>query len=63
MDGRYEVSLFWKTKDYFISDNRDMVVKRFKNTERRFFRELYVVVEYNKTIERYIEKGYIRKVV
>ncbi|XP_062580317.1 uncharacterized protein LOC134242249 [Saccostrea cucullata] len=58
----YQVPIPWKTDARNLPNNYDMALQRLENTEKRLMRNEEVRDSYSKTIEQYIEKGYIRKV-
>ena len=60
-DGRYEVSIPWKSEPH-LPDNSEMALKRLAQTEKRIKKNPEVESRYSETIEKYLEKGYLRKV-
>ena len=61
-DGRYKVAVPWKEeKKTLNSDSYVMARNRLSNTEKGLVRRPEVAKEYCRTIEKYIEKGYIVK--
>ena len=61
-DGRYKVAVPWKEeKKTLNSDSYAMARNRLNNTEKGLVRRPEVGKEYCRTIEKYIEKGYVVK--
>ena len=59
-DGRYKVAVPWKEeKKTLNSDSYAMARNRLNNTEKGLVRRPEVAKEYCRTIEKYIEKGYV----
>ena len=58
----YRVGVPWKTNDVALPDNYEMALSRLENIEKRLKRSLEVAYAYNKSIEQYLEKGYVAKV-
>lgn len=61
VDGHYEVAIPWKEEKPDLPCNYDMALQRLENTEKRLMKNQKVKDSYSKTIEQYLEKGYIRK--
>ena len=61
-DGHYNVAIPWKpgTKEH-LDTNYEMALKRLQNTEARLKKTPDIAKSYSDTIEKYQEKGYIRK--
>ncbi|XP_062566818.1 uncharacterized protein LOC134229116 [Saccostrea cucullata] len=57
-----QVPIPWKTDARNLPNNYNMALQRLENTEKRLMRNEEVRDSYSKTIEQYIEKGYIRKI-
>ena len=60
-DGRYWVSIPWKSEPH-LPDNLEMASKRLAQTEKKIKKNPEIETRYSETIEKYIEKGYLRKV-
>ena len=61
--GRYQVGLPWKGETGpVLPNNRDMAISRLQSTEKRLKANPSLGKDYSDTIERYLSKGYIRKV-
>ncbi|XP_052771184.1 uncharacterized protein LOC128210870 [Mya arenaria] len=58
----YTVGLPWKEVNVSLPDNYDSALKRLENTEKRLKKNPVVFSAYQKTLENYEEKGYIRRV-
>ena len=58
-NGRYSVAVPWKEQRPQLPNNRQMAESRLLSTERNLKKE-FVGKEYEKTIETYVEKGYLR---
>ena len=61
-NGRYSVAVPWKEQRPQLPNNRQMAESRLLSTERNLKKKEFVGKEYQKTIETYVEKGYLRKV-
>lgn len=61
-DGRYEIGIPWKEGEPKFENNYDMAYSRLKNLETSLSKKPEVASAYNKIIEDYLEKGYIKKV-
>lgn len=61
-DGRYSVAIPWKELAPKLHDNYQMALNRLENTEKRLRKNPEVAEMYGKTIEKYIEKGYVQKI-
>ena len=61
-NGRYSVAVPWKEQRPQLPNNRQMAESRLLSTERNLKKKEFVGKEYQKTIEMYVEKGYLRKV-
>ena len=59
---RYTVGVPWKPDRPKLPDNREQAISRLCNTERRLKKDEFIQEEYRKTIESYIEKGYLKRV-
>lgn len=62
VDDHYEVAIPWKEEKPDLPCNYDMALQRLENTEKRLMKNPEVRDSYSKTIEQYLEKGYIRKI-
>ena len=61
-NGRYSVAVPWKKQRPQLPNNRQMAESCLLTTERNLKKKEVVEKEYQKTIETYVEKGYLRKV-
>ncbi|CAC5373897.1 unnamed protein product [Mytilus coruscus] len=61
-DGHYEVKVPWKDDTPSLPNNYNMALSRLENTEKRLKKDPSIAKVYTQTIEKYIEKGYVRKV-
>ncbi|KAK3102963.1 hypothetical protein FSP39_015321 [Pinctada imbricata] len=61
-DGRYEVEIPWREDRRILPRNFDMAFKRLERTERRLQRNPEIAKGYTECIQKYTEKGYVRKV-
>ncbi|XP_063441925.1 uncharacterized protein LOC134722246 [Mytilus trossulus] len=61
-DGHYEVKVPWKDDTPSLPNNYNMALSRLANTEKRLNKDPSIAKVYTQTIEKYIEKGYVRKV-
>jgi hypothetical protein len=59
---RYTVGVPWKTNRPKLPENFQLAVSRLRSTERKISKDKFVQSEYQKTIEGYIDKGYLRRV-
>jgi hypothetical protein len=59
---RYTVGVPWKANRPKFPDNRKQAMSRLCNTERKLEKDKFIQGEYQKTIESYIEKGYLKRV-
>ena len=61
-NGRYSIAVPWKEQRPQLPNNRQVAESRLCSTERNLKKKEFVEAEYQKTIETYIEKGYLRRV-
>ena len=61
-NGRYEVSIPWKSKRPELTFNREMALSRLKGLEKRFVKDGNLKNDYCKVIEDYKRKEYIKRV-
>ena len=59
---RYTVGVPWKPDRPKLPDNREQAMSRLRNTEKRLKKDGFIETEYKKTIDNYIEKGYLKRV-
>ncbi|XP_074629536.1 uncharacterized protein LOC141887142 [Acropora palmata] len=59
---RCSVAVPWKGERHQLPDNRHMAESRLLSTEKNLKKKEIVEREYKKTIETYVEKGYLCKV-
>ena len=62
VDGRYEVSIPWKSGRPDMPDSYEMALRRLISTERRLLKQPDVAQRYSECIEKYVDKGYVRKI-
>ena len=62
VDGRYTVSISWKSDKIVLPNNYSMALRRLQNLEKSLVTNPKIAKSYQKTICNYLEKGYIRKV-
>ena len=60
--GRYRVAVPWKDEKLELPDTKPMALSRLRSTERNLKKDDRVAEDYKKTIQAYVEKGYLRKV-
>ena len=60
--GRYRVAIPWKDEKPELPDTKPMALSRIRSTERNLKKDDRVAEDYKKTIQAYVEKGYLRKV-
>ena len=60
--GRYCVAVPWKDEKPKLPDIKPMALSRLRSTERNLKKDDRIVEDYKKTIQDYVEKGYLRKV-
>ena len=61
-DGRYSVAVPWKEQRPCLPNNLQVAESRLRSTERNLKKKGFVEKEYQKVIDTYVEKGYLRKV-
>lgn len=61
-NGRYSIAVPWKEQRPQLPNNRQVAKSRLCSTERNLKKKGFVEKVYQKTIETYVEKGYLRKV-
>ena len=59
---RYQVSVPWRDKAPQLANNYDMALQRLESTERRLAKQPVVAAAYAATIDKYVDKGYVRRV-
>ena len=59
---RYSVAVPWKEQRPWLPNNRQMAESCLLSTEKSLKKKEFVEKEYQKTIETYVEKGYLCKV-
>ena len=62
VDGRYQVGVPWKEEKSELPNNRSMAISRLCCTEKNLTKKSIVAKEYQRTIEAYLQKGYLRKI-
>ena len=60
--GRYRVAVPWKDEKPELPDTKPMALSRLRRTEKNLKKDDRVAEDYKKTIQAYVEKGYLRKV-
>ncbi|KAH3693016.1 hypothetical protein DPMN_193353 [Dreissena polymorpha] len=58
----YEVNIPWRKNPAELPNNRKMAERRLKLVKQKIEKDPFVAETYNRTIEKYVEKGYLRKV-
>ena len=63
-EGRYQVAIPWRDNLNKLSlpDNYKMAFQRLQNLEKRLTRDPEVASAYGEIIEKYLDKGYVRKI-
>ena len=61
VDGRYEVGILWKKDDPTLENNYNLAYKRLEALQQSLKRHQNVAHSYQRVIEDYLSKGYIRK--
>ena len=61
-DGRYEVSMPWKSDPEKLPENYASAYKRLMSTEKKLMRNKEQEETYKNIIDSYLKKGYIRRV-
>lgn len=61
-NGQYQVSIPWKHNKLSLPDNYKMALQRLQNLEKRLVKIPEVATAYSEIIEKYLEKGYVRKI-
>lgn len=62
-EGRYSVAIPWKESAPKLHDNYQMALQRLENMEKRLRKNPEVGQQYEQTIEKYVEKGYVQKII
>ena len=62
VDERYQISVPWKSERPQLPNSRQMAVSRLTSTKKNLKKSPEAVAEYQKTIDAYVSKGYLRKV-
>ena len=62
VDERYQISVPWKSERPQLPNNCQMAVSRLTSTKQNLKKNPEVAAEYQKTIDAYVSKGYLRKV-
>ena len=60
--GRYFVAVPWKDEKPKLPETKPMALSRLRSTEKNLKKVYHVAKDYKKTIQAYVEKGYLRKV-
>ncbi len=61
-DGYYEVAVPWKKQRPSLPNNAELAKRRLKSTERKLAKDPEVAAAYQRVINEYLEKKYIRRV-
>lgn len=61
-DGHYETCLLWQTDKTFLPNNYQMAKNRLLCLEKQVRKNSELLAVYTKTIEEYLNKGYITKI-
>ncbi|XP_065192504.1 uncharacterized protein LOC135823588 [Sycon ciliatum] len=62
-DQRHQVSVPWRKDGPQLPNNQEMAMQRLRSTERRLAKQPDVAASYDKIIQQYVEKGYVRLVL
>ena len=62
IDGHYQVAIPWKENKLSLSDNYKLALQRLQNLEKHLTRDPEVAAAYSEVIEKYLDKGYVRKI-
>ena len=60
-DGRYSVAILWKERRPCLPNNRQVAESRPHSTERNLKKKGFIE-EYQKAIDTYVKRGYLREV-
>ena len=61
-NGHYVVAIPWRNERPSLPNNRPLAEKRLESTERKLEKNPEIAEAYQKVIEEYLEKNYIRRV-
>lgn len=61
-NSRYSIGIPWKSSKPDLPNNYEMALGRLQKTEKRLQKTSSVTIAYKEVIQKYLEKGYIRKV-
>ena len=61
VDGHYQVPMLWKTDSVKLPNNKAVALKRFKYLLTKLRKDPELYAKYKETFEKYIEKGYARR--
>ena len=61
-EGRFCVSLTWRTTPDALPNNHELVMRRLECLKRRFLRDPELFVKYKEILDDHLRKGYIDKV-
>ena len=62
IEGHYQLSLPWKSKEITLPDNRAYAEKRLFMLKKRLLKDQSLLDKYRETISGYLDNGYARKV-
>ena len=62
IDGHYQVAIPWKENKLSLPNNYKLAFQRLQNLEKRLTRNPEVAAAYSEVIEKYLDKGYVRKI-
>ena len=62
IDGHYQVAIPWKEDILSLPDNCKLAFQRLQNLEKHLTRDPEVAAAYSEVIEKYLDKGYVRKI-
>ena len=64
IEGRYQVAIPWRDNlsKMSLPNNYKMALQRLQNLEKRLIRDPKVASAYGEIIEKYLDKGYVRKI-
>ncbi len=61
INGHYQVPMLWKTDSAYLPNNKEVALKRFKFLRAKLRKDPALYAKYKETFEKYVTKGYARK--
>ena len=61
VNGHYQVPMLWKNVNSQLPNNKEMALKRFGHLRRRLRKDPTLYQKYKETFDRYLQKGYARR--